>query len=124
MKIFNKIIGDSGEDLATNYLKKHKYKILCRNFTCNIGEIDIIGKNDDSICFIEVKTRQSDYYGYPSEAVNFYKEKKIIKTAQYYICKNKLFNYSIRFDVVEVLLNDYKPEINLIKNAFWVNGYI
>ncbi|MGL4731626.1 MAG: YraN family protein [Clostridium sp.] len=124
MKFFNKIIGNKGEDLATKYLQKNNYKIICRNFSCHIGEIDIIAKKHSFLCFIEVKTRNSNYYGAPSEAVNYYKKRKLIKTAQYYMLKKNFFNYNIRFDVIEIILNQNPPYLNFIENAFIFDGYI
>jgi len=120
----NKIeIGKSGEEEAINFLKRNKYKILNRNFKTKFGEIDIIAKKNGEIVFIEVKTRKDNDYGTPSEAVNYYKQKRIVQVAKYYmILKGQEFN--ARFDVIEVygtcaggkLLNG---RINHIKNAFW-----
>lgn len=124
MKFDNKSIGTIGENIAAEYLKNHNYKILERNFSCKIGEIDIIAKNENNICFIEVKSRTSDYFGMPSEAVNYYKEQKICKVAQYYILKKNLYKYNLRFDVVEIIFNSTTSKVNLIKNAFIIDGYI
>lgn len=110
----NKISGDIGEALVYDYLVKNKYKILQCNFKCKIGEIDIIAKQNDVIVFVEVKYRKSLQFGSPSEAVNFYKQKKIKSVALYYLQQNKNLNENVRFDVVEVL----DKNINHIKNAF------
>lgn len=120
MHCFNKDIGSLGEHLAENYIKNQGYIIIERNFRCKFGEIDIIGKDKEYIAFIEVKARYNDYYGRPSEAVNYYKQKKLYKTAEFYIMKNKLHNHNFRFDVIEILLSleSNKYELRLIKNAF------
>lgn len=120
MHSYNKTIGSFGENLAENYLINNGYKILNKNFSTKIGEIDIIAKDEEYICFIEVKTRFSSYYGLPCEAVNKSKQKKIIKNAKMFILKNKLFNSNFRFDVVEVILNynNNSHNIKIIKNAF------
>jgi putative endonuclease len=122
MHCFNKDIGGLGEDLAENYIKNHGYIILERNFRCKIGEIDIIGKDKEYIAFIEVKSRYNDDYGRPAEAVNYFKQNKIYKAAEFYIMKNKLYNHNFRFDVIEILLRleTYRYELRLIKNAFQV----
>lgn len=120
MKAHNKTIGAFGEELAENYLKQLGCKIVDKNFKCKIGEIDIIAKDNDYIVFIEVKTRYSDRYGLPCEAVTPHKQYKIYKTAQFYIMVNKLHSFNFRFDVMEVILN-YQSDNNyvrLIKNAF------
>ncbi|MBA5850482.1 YraN family protein [Clostridium sp. cel8] len=122
MKNFNKKTGDLGESIAEMYLSSIGYKIMDRNFRCRIGEIDIIGKDADYICFIEVKTRKSIKYGFPYESVNYRKQLKIYKVAKLYILKNKIYNLNYRFDVVEIILNMYsnKHNIKLIKNAFYI----
>lgn len=119
---YNKEIGAYGETLAANYLTDLGYKLLERNYKCKIGEIDIICLDKDYIVFIEVKTRYTNHYGVPSESVNVKKQFKILKTAQNYILKEKLFNSNFRFDVIEVLLNpdNEKPFINLLKDAFQI----
>ena len=112
----NRELGKKYEVKATDYLRKKGYKIICHNFNCSIGEIDIIAEEGGYLCFIEVKYRSSTRYGFPSEAVDKRKRYKIIKVAQYYMLNN---NYSentpCRFDVVEILRN----HINIIKDAFY-----
>ena len=110
----NFVIGRSGEDKAEKYLKKQKYKILERNFSCTLGEIDIIAQDGEFLVFVEVKARSSTAFGKPGEAVDEFKQMKIIKTALYYQKIKRKFDMPVRFDVVEVLDND----INLIKSAF------
>ena len=114
MKKLNKITGGKGEILAQNYLKKQKYKILETNYSCKLGEIDIIAKENDTIVFVEVKTRTSEMYGRPCEAVTPFKQNKIRTIAKYYLMLKHAFEVNCRFDVIEVL----DDEINHIKNAF------
>ena len=118
-----KSIGDFGENSACTFLKHHGYKIVSRNYSNRFGEIDIIAQKGSYLIFVEVKTRKSDDYGSPSDAVNFYKQQRIIKTAQSYIVENNS-DSDYRFDIVEVM---YKPsvfggfktyKINHIENAF------
>ncbi|NMM65675.1 YraN family protein [Clostridium sp. P21] len=120
MHSFNKEIGFLGEDIADNYLRQIGYTILDRNFSCRIGEIDIIGRDGNHICFIEVKTRYGSLYGNPCEAVTYSKQQKIFKTAEIYIMKKKLFKFNFRFDVIEIIFNNSNsiPSIRLIKDAF------
>lgn len=112
----NKQKGDLGEFIAQKYLSDKGIKIIESNYRLKTGEIDIIGDLDGEIVFIEVKARSNNKYGYPSEAVDFKKIKKIINTANYYILKNNLYNKKIRFDVIEVYLKENK--VNHIINAF------
>lgn len=99
--IYNKITGKCGEDVAASYLKKMGYKIIERNYRNKIGEIDIIAKNKENLVFVEVKTRSSDKFGTPAEAVTYYKKQKIVNTAKYYLMKNPT-ELNIRFDIAEV----------------------
>lgn len=109
-----KTFGNIGEELATQYLKKKGYQILDRNFSNKIGEIDIIAKQNNTIIFIEVKSRNSAKFGLPREAVTRYKQNKIRTIALSYLKQKKLFNSSCRFDVIE----DFNGEIRHIENCF------
>ena len=99
--IYNKITGQCGEDAATEFLKRKKYKIIERNYKNKFGEIDIIAKTKTDLVFVEVKTRSSEKFGTPAEAVTYYKKQKIVNTAQYYLYKNPT-DLNISFDIVEV----------------------
>ena len=116
MKIhIKKDLGNSGEDIAVQYLKSHGHIILKRNFYCKQGEIDIITKDKNEIVFIEVKSRSSTEYGLPSEAVTKQKIQHLYKTARYFLYKNKMLNEFVRFDAVEILIKSGKFNINHIK---------
>ena len=96
---------------------KHGYQCLCRNYKIKIGEIDIIAKKEEEYIFIEVKARNTITYGYPVEAVNFCKRNKIIGVSKYYLKSNNIKDASIRFDIIEVYMQEKK--INHIKNVFF-----
>ena len=74
-------VGNLGEYLACQYLKKLGYKILDRNYRIRGGEIDIVAQDRDYLVFIEVKTRNSSEYGLPSESITPWKIKALLKTA-------------------------------------------
>lgn len=115
-----KDIGDRGEKYAISYLKKHKYKILERNFNTRLGEIDIIAERKEKIAFVEVKTRHSNSLTMPCEAVDFGKQQKIIKTAKIYLAKNETDKFC-SFDICEVIIDSSNLKlisINYIENAF------
>lgn len=120
----NKDLGNLGETIACDYLIKQGYHIIQRNFSCKVGELDIIATDNDFLVFIEVKTRTSDRFGLPSESVSYSKQKKIVKTALCFIAYKKLFDYMSRFDVIEVTVGEsYEAhQINLIKDAFQYSG--
>jgi len=94
-------MGTSYEIKAEEYLLQKGYKILERNFRNRGGEIDIIAKDKDYFCFIEVKYRTTNEFGSPLEAVDFRKQNQIRKVALYYLMKNKLSEWTpCRFDVI------------------------
>ncbi len=110
-------LGDKGEVLAVKLLKKKGYKIIKRNYKTSIGEIDIIAKDGETLVFIEVKTRESIEYGFPFEAVNTAKKRKIAGVAMLYLKKLKQIP-PCRFDIVSIYYKNGKPECELIKDAF------
>ena len=112
----NKIKGRGGEARAAKFLKKKKYKILETNFTAPGGEIDIIALDKNIIVFAEVKTRYSDEFGLPREAVTKEKQRHIARTALAYLQMNKLTGTPVRFDVIEVT----DGGVTHIENAFEV----
>ena len=111
----NHILGKIGEKIAVKYLQKQNYKIITTNFYTRKGEIDIIAKQNKEIIFIEVKTRTSEEFGKPAEAVTYFKQKHMYQAAQYYIYKSNQNIKYIRFDVIEVYIKNGKIRINHIK---------
>jgi putative endonuclease len=107
-------LGRAGEKLAVDFLKKKGFKILKTNYKTVVGEIDIIVQDKEYIVFIEVKTRSSDSYGVPAEAVDRKKQEKYYKTATFYLQKEKKTDANCRFDVIEI----ENGQINHIFNAF------
>jgi putative endonuclease len=111
----NRAVGTKYEQEAEKYLNHNGYQILQKNFRCKIGEIDIIAKSEEYLCFIEVKYRSGTAKGYPAEAINPIKMRRITRTAQFYMLLHKIpQDTPCRFDAVVILGN----EITLIKNAF------
>jgi len=114
--------GKKGEDLACKFLKKDKYKILDKNFSCRQGEIDIIAEDRKGVlCFVEVKARSCEDYGLPVEAVTHSKQKRLLATAFIYLENKKIKSQDMLFDIVSVDLTN--EETQIIKNAFDVNYY-
>lgn len=105
----NKTVGNAGEDLACRYLEKNGYKILEKNkHYSRFCEIDIIAQFKDTVVFVEVKTRKTDLYGTPFEAITKTKYENLKKGVQYYLLENKVKKY--RIDVVGITL---KPELKI-----------
>lgn len=104
--------GIIGEKIAQGYLINKGYEILETNFYTKRGEIDIIAQKDKCIIFVEVKTRTSLKYGTPAMAVNSTKKKHIKSVAKTFLYLKRLNGYDVRFDVIEVFINDGKCQIN------------
>lgn len=116
----NKKIGKIGEDIASDYLEKRGYFILERNFREKTGEIDIIAKRKKLIVFVEVKTRLNTKYGFPSEAVNTTKKRKIQRTSLIYLYKRGFRNVQTRYDIIEIIIEKEKfYRINHIRNMLF-----
>ena len=111
-------IGKKGEAAAVRFLKKSGYKILEQNYRTQLGEIDIIAKDRQTIVFIEVKTRRSLNYGSPKMAITSKKQRSISMTALYYLKINDQSHADARFDVVTVFTGGNQVDIDIIKNAF------
>ena len=113
-------IGNIGEDIAVKWLVKNKnYNILDRNYSTGYGEIDIIAEDGKALVFIEVKFRNGTDFGYPYEAVNKNKQRRICKaTLQYVQKKYNTADINIRFDVVELIKKDGVYYIRYTENAF------
>lgn len=117
-------IGKYGEDVASKYLETKGYKIKERNYRTFLGEIDIVCEYKGNIIFVEVKTRRSDKFGYPEEAVNFNKQRKIIKNALCYMSKYHLWRQNCCFDVILVSISKNRDlkKIEHVKNAFYLDS--
>ena len=116
---FRLSLGDRGEMIAWDYLLKHGYKILEKNYRCKIGEIDVVGEKEGRLRFIEIKTRTHAGFGRPEEAVHFFKQKKLIQLARWYLKEKKKKDVPVSFDVVAIMLKGPSaPEIRLIEDAF------
>ena len=115
-----RIVGSDKEELAEKLLKRAGYEILNRNYRCKMGEIDIIALKGRNICFVEVKYRSDNSYGGPLAAVDYHKQVKISRVADYYrMCNPWAYDYNVRFDVVAILGNKYK----IVENAFYYRGH-
>jgi putative endonuclease len=108
-------IGGVFEHIAANYLISEGALILERNYRCKFGEIDLIALDGAYLVFAEVKFRSTGRLGLPSEAVNYYKQKRIREIAEYYLYSHGYPSQtSCRFDVISIL----GEQIRWIKNAF------
>jgi len=112
-------LGKKGEEIAEKYLLDLGFKIIGKNFRSRLGEIDLIGTDKDTLVFIEVKTRFSEEFGPPEEAVTPRKIKTIAKVGQYYRLLYSGLPESERIDVVAIDFNEEGKlsRVELIKNV-------
>jgi putative endonuclease len=96
--------GRRGEELAARALEAKGYTIVERNWRCPAGEIDVIAQQDDTLVFVEVKTRQGDRFGTPEEAVNRRKQERLLTAAQVYLAEYELADVAWRIDVIAINL--------------------
>jgi len=117
-----KKLGNRGEKIAAKFLRKQGYQIIEKNYHSRLGEIDIVAKEDESIVFVEVKTRCSTDFGLPEEALSYDKRRRLSKLALGYLAHRRIKDINCRFDVVSILMDNKKvskvKHIELIKNAF------
>ncbi|MCX6256100.1 MAG: YraN family protein [Bacteroidia bacterium] len=111
-------LGQKGEDLAADHLKKAGFKIVSRNWKWGKHEIDIIAENKDFIIFVEVKTRTEDYQMHPVTAVTKEKQKSIIWAANGYLQKFNVDKEG-RFDIITIIKTADSYQIYHIEGAFY-----
>ena len=109
--------GNEGEDLVAQWLESHGAIILHRNYQTRLGEVDIIATKGDVIAFVEVKTRNTEYFPI-SQTVTWSKQQRIIKAAKHFILYQRVIDKTYRFDVATVVLDRGQNKIEYIKNAF------
>ncbi|KTD51995.1 hypothetical protein Lqui_0839 [Legionella quinlivanii] len=109
--------GKQTERQAVQFLKKQGLQFIESNFRCRWGEVDVIMRDASTLVFVEVRARSSFDYGGAIASITVAKQRKLIKTANYYLLTKKLHDKcAARFDVV---LFEGKPlQIEWIKNAF------
>jgi putative endonuclease len=110
-------LGNWGEEFAARYLQKNGFLLIDRNYRFQKNEIDIISKFDNELIIVEVKTRQTDEIGEPWRAVTKAKQRQIIKVADYYVKTNQI-DMNVRFDVISIVHNSIRTEIEHIERAF------
>ena len=113
-----KSLGKWGEEQSCSFLEADGYRILRRNYKCRIGEIDIIARKGEQLVFVEVKTRHSEYFESPKDAVTRKKQKFIIEAANAYIEKYNI-DKDARFDIISIVIDSKVPTLEHIEEAFY-----
>ncbi len=119
-----KSLGQRGERAAAKYLRRKGYKIVAQGNRLAPGELDLVAVDGRTVVFIEVKTRRSDRYGSPAEAVDLEKQRRLTRLAVTYLKRHGLLEYPARFDVVAILWpeDQRRPAIEHFENAFEAVG--
>lgn len=114
MSVARQKLGVHGERLAARLYESAGYTVVARNWRCNDGELDLVLRGDGVLVFAEVKTRSSDRFGVPAEAVTPAKQRRIRRLAQRFCGETGERARTLRFDVVSVL----RGQAEIIENCF------
>jgi putative endonuclease len=112
------LLGRSGEDLAADLYRRLGFTVVERNYTCPAGEIDVIAANGRLVVFCEVKTRRTNRWGEPSEAVNREKRARLRRLAAIWLKERRPGRVEVRFDVVSVIVADGRARVTHLAEAF------
>jgi putative endonuclease len=110
--------GDDWERLAERRLEAAGYRILERNFRTRTGELDLVAEENGVVCFVEVKGRRGTGFGLPAEAVTGEKRRRIFRTAEAWLARERREGTACRFDVVAILETDAGPQVEILRDAF------
>lgn len=111
--------GNIAEDIAADYLSRHGLTLIDRNFHCRFGEIDLIGFEQETLIFAEVRYRKNEKYLAVVETIDQRKCRKLVITSQYFLNKHRTYqSCQCRYDVIAITGELNKPAIEWIKNAF------
>ena len=110
--------GSRGEDLAVDFLKKKGYRILDRNYRFGRGELDIVAEDNRMLVFVEVKSRRTELYGDPIDALTPSKCTQLRKIAEGYLFRHHIDDRSCRFDVIAIDYDGEIPNIRHVEDAF------
>ncbi len=112
-------LGHYGERVALASLRRRGYRLLDRNYRTKAGEIDLICRDGQTLCFVEVKTRHSGPHMHPADAVHRNKQQRTVRAAQHYLQVHGSPRIVARFDVVEVFITTGQiPECRVIADAY------
>lgn len=110
-------LGEKGEQLAIAFLIKNEYKILEKNYRYLKAEVDIIAQKENTLAVVEVKTRSTDYFEDPQEAVKPKKIKLLVSAIDHYVTEKDL-DVEVRFDIIAIIHKNNKTKIEHLEDAF------
>jgi putative endonuclease len=111
--------GKVGEQMAADWLELHGFQIICRNWRYRRLEVDIIASRNQTLHFIEVKSRHDDLFGKPEDWVNWRKARHLLSAGEAFQDKHPEWTH-IQYDIVSILLTpDTKPDLFFIEDVYW-----
>jgi putative endonuclease len=111
-------LGTEGELAALAHYLRAGYRLVARNWTCGLGELDLVLAKGRTLIFCEVKTRRAGGLGSPFEAVNWKKQAKVRSVAQVFLAAHPVAYDDIRFDVASVTAEGTGPSVEVFEAAF------
>ncbi len=115
-------IGQQAEDQACRYLLRQGLRLVKRNYSCKVGEVDLIMRDRSTLIFVEVRYRKASRFASPAETVTWFKQQKLIRAAQHFLLFNSsLATWPCRFDVISITTKaQTTPDLDILwlKNAF------
>lgn len=116
---FRFTLGDRGEIIAADYLAAQGYKIIGQKIRASFGELDLVVQKNDTLVFVEVKTRAGTGFGAPEESVDAAKQKKLTQLAAWYLQQHSPAKTKARFDVISIYYDGrQEPQVRHFENAF------
>nr|WP_321232698.1 YraN family protein [uncultured Psychroserpens sp.] len=111
-------LGKKGEDIAIDFLLKHGYDIVTRNYVYQKAEVDIIAKKENVLAVVEVKTRTNANFGDPQQFLKPKQIQRIIKAVDEFVNSNNM-DVEVRFDIIAIVLNKKGMTLEHLENAFY-----
>ena len=118
------ILGELGERIAERWLARKGWRLVGRRFRNGHRDIDLIVEGDDTVVFVEVKARRPSDFGDPTEAVDWRKQRELIRSAQVWMDRFGAPGRSYRFDIVGVLVDGTSVRVRHVENAFLIRGTV
>jgi putative endonuclease len=114
--------GREAEDLAAAFLRERGFEILARNHAIKQGEVDLVCRDGEVLCFVEVRSRTSEAQGGPEETVGRRKARRVVAAATHWALENGGLERDIRFDVVAITFGEGAPRVEHFRAAFDADG--
>lgn len=112
------VLGVYGEQAAIDYLISRNYELLDRNWRCSFGELDVVARDESTIVFVEVKTRNGSGFGHPFEAITEAKRARIRRLAAAWLSTKLIGAAAIRMDAIGVIVQNGRVSIEHLKQVF------